>query len=447
MWWQAPWLTERKALLGLALFDALVITGAYNALFWYQFDRWAGITGSVATLITIWLTLSYLLGRYSRTENKKRLTSIVVVAFTVCIVTMGAAWVGLAKDPRALPQFTLPLLAISTALSALAERSVQRHIRQSSIWLLIASSEEAKILLDEIAQKSSLSRFKLLLCHDSEEALIRLKQPRQLDGIVIGEHLNLSDELIQELLQQRNSGQTVLQLMDWCESTLQRIPPELLSSRWLLLSDGFHLRPGQAGWRLKRLGDLATATALLAICLPVMALAALLIKLDDGGPVFYSQIRTGLYGDPFRIWKLRSMQTRSESDGAQWASQADPRITRIGHWLRRLRLDELPQLINVIKGEMSLIGPRPERPELEANLEQSIPHYRVRHWIRPGLSGWSQVSFPYGASTEDSCIKLSFDLYYLRNFSLALDILILLKTIRLVARAEGAIPRAIRKAP
>jgi exopolysaccharide biosynthesis polyprenyl glycosylphosphotransferase len=447
MWWEAPWLTERKALLGLALFDALVISGAYNALFWYQFNRWAGITGSVATLIAIWLTLSYLLGRYSRTENKKRLTSIVLVAFTVCIVTMGATWVGLAKDPRALPQFTLPLLAITTALSALAERSVQRHIRKSSIWLLIASSEEAKILLDEIAQKSSLSKFKLLLCHDNDTAIYRLNQPRQLDGIVIGEQLNLSDELIQELLQQRNSGQTVLQLMDWCESTLQRIPPELLSSRWLLLSDGFHLRPGQAGWRLKRLGDLATATTLFAICLPVMALAALLIKLDDGGPVFYSQIRTGLYGDPFRIWKLRSMQMRSESDGARWASQDDPRITRIGHWLRRLRLDELPQLINVIRGDMSLIGPRPERPELETSLEQSIPHYRVRYWIRPGLSGWSQVSFPYGASTVDSRIKLSFDLYYLRNFSLGLDILILLKTIRLIVRAEGAIPRSINKTP
>ncbi len=447
MSWQAPWLTERKALLGLALLDALAITAVYNALFRYQFDRWAGITGSVATLIAIWLTLSYLLGRYSRTENKKRLTSIVFVAFTVCLVTMGAAWVGLAKDPRALPQFTLPLLTITTALSALTERSVQRHIPYSSIWLLIASPEEARILLDEIAQKSSINKFNLLLCHDSETAIQQLKQPSQLDGIVIGEQLNLSDELIQDLLEQRNMGQSILQLMDWCEFTLQRIPPELLSSRWLLLSDGFHLRPGQAGWRLKRLGDLATSTALLVLCLPVMLLVALLIKLDDGGPVLYSQMRTGLYGVPFRIWKLRSMQTRSERDGAQWASQADPRITRIGHWLRRLRLDELPQLVNVIKGEMSLIGPRPERPELETILEQSIPHYRVRHWIRPGLSGWSQVSFPYGASTEDSRIKLSFDLYYLRNFSLALDFLILLKTIRMVARAEGAIPRTISKAP
>ena len=445
MRWQAPWLSGRKALLGLALLDALVITGAYNALFKYQFDRWAGVTGSVITLIGIWLTLSYLLGRYSRTENKKQLTSIAFVAFTVCIITMGAAWVGLAKDPRALPQFTLPLLAITTALSALAERGVQGHMRQSSMWLLIASHEEAKILLHEIEQKRSLSRFKLHVCHDSETAKDRLTQPSQLDGIVVGEQLNLSDGLIQELLQQRNRGQTVLQLMDWCEITLQRIPPELLSSRWLLLSDGFHLRPGRWGWRLKRFGDLATATALLTICFPLMAICALLIKLDDAGPVFYSQIRTGLYGHPFRIWKLRSMQTRSERNGAQWTTQGDPRITRVGQWLRRLRLDELPQLINVIKGDMSLIGPRPERPELETGLEQSIPHYRVRHWIRPGLSGWSQVSFPYGASTEDSRIKLSFDLYYLRNFSLALDILILLKTIRLVAKAEGAIPLSSNK--
>jgi lipopolysaccharide/colanic/teichoic acid biosynthesis glycosyltransferase len=166
-----------------------------------------------------------------------------------------------------------------------------------------------------------------------------------------------------------------------------------------------------------------------------------IIKLEDGGPVLYSQIRTGLYGQPFRIWKLRSMRKESEAQGVQWASRRDPRITRVGGCLRRLRLDELPQLVNVIMGDMSLIGPRPERPEFENNLEQLIPHYRIRHWIRPGLSGWAQVCFTYGASVDDSRTKLSFDLYYLRNFSLGLDGLILLKTIRLVARAEGALPQ------
>jgi lipopolysaccharide/colanic/teichoic acid biosynthesis glycosyltransferase len=171
-----------------------------------------------------------------------------------------------------------------------------------------------------------------------------------------------------------------------------------------------------------------------------MLVAALLIRLEDRGPVFYSQERTGLYGSPIRVWKLRTMRVGAEAHGARWASRNDPRITRVGVWLRRLRLDELPQLVSVLMGDMSLIGPRPERPELEETLERQIPHYRVRHWVRPGLSGWAQVCYPYGASVEDSRMKLSYDLYYLRNASLMLDILILIKTIRLVAGARGAQP-------
>ena len=135
------------------------------------------------------------------------------------------------------------------------------------------------------------------------------------------------------------------------------------------------------------------------------------------------------------------MRVNAESHGAQWASKRDPRITHIGRFLRATRIDELPQLINVINGDLSLIGPRPERPEIEEDLEQQIPHYRVRHWIRPGLSGWAQVCYPYGASIEDSRMKLSYDLYYLRNSNLFLDFLITIKTIRLVAGAKGASPK------
>ena len=135
------------------------------------------------------------------------------------------------------------------------------------------------------------------------------------------------------------------------------------------------------------------------------------------------------------------MRVNAETYGAQWASKRDPRITHIGKFIRATRIDELPQLINVINGDLSLIGPRPERPEIEENLEKQIPHYRVRHWIRPGLSGWAQVCYPYGASVEDSRMKLSYDLYYLRNSNLFLDFLITLKTIRLVAGAKGASPK------
>ena len=441
MWWRAPWLQQRQALLGLAVFDALVIVGTYNVLFWQRFDRWAGVTGSVATLVLLWLTLSYLLGRYSRSETDKHLWSISWVAIVVTALTMGAAWVGLAQDPRALPDFVLPLLGSTAALSALAERSVDHQSRQPNQWLLLVSQQEGEIIEREMLQQEAGSRMSLEICPSPQQALNVLARRSCRQGIVLGEEVDLGDELVQALLLQRSQGQLVIELIEWCEWHLQRVPPELLSSRWLLLAEGFRLRPGQAGWRLKRLGDLLVAGVLLTLTSPLLLLAAVLIKLEDGGPVLYSQIRTGLYGQPFRIWKLRSMQKESEAHGVQWASRYDPRITRVGGWLRKLRLDELPQLVNVIVGDMSLIGPRPERPEFEHNLEQLIPHYRIRHWIRPGLSGWAQVCFTYGASVNDSRIKLSFDLYYLRNFSLGLDGLILLKTIRLVARAEGALPQ------
>ena len=212
-------------------------------------------------------------------------------------------------------------------------------------------------------------------------------------------------------------------------------------------AEGFQLQPGRLAWRVKRLGDVVAASILLVVTAPVLALAAAAVWLEDGGPVLYRQVRTGLYGEPFTLWKLRSMRRHSEGAGAVWASPGDARITRVGHWLRRLRLDELPQLIAVLKGDMSLIGPRPERPEIEQSLEQHIPHYRIRHWIRPGLSGWAQVCYPYGASLEDSRIKLSYDLYYLRNAGLMLDLLILIKTIRLVATAQGAIPKRAEAHP
>jgi lipopolysaccharide/colanic/teichoic acid biosynthesis glycosyltransferase len=228
--------------------------------------------------------------------------------------------------------------------------------------------------------------------------------------------------------------------MLWAERYLQRVPPELFTSRWLVQAEGFELQPGRLGWRIKRLGDLVVALVLLLLASPLIALAGVLIRLEDGGPVFYSQERTGLFGKIIRIWKLRTMHTKAEAVGAQWAKRDDPRITKIGAWLRRTRIDELPQLVAVLKGEMSLIGPRPERPEIELDLEERIPHYRSRHWVRPGLSGWAQVCYPYGASIDDSRKKLSYDIFYLRNANLFLEAFILIKTIRLVFRAEGALP-------
>ena len=192
--------------------------------------------------------------------------------------------------------------------------------------------------------------------------------------------------------------------------------------------------------RLKRSGDVIFSIFLLILTSPILVICSFLIKINDSGPIFYSQLRIGFGGRPFRIWKLRTMHLNAEQAGPQWSSRSDSRITAIGSILRRTRIDELPQLWCVLTGTMSLIGPRPERPEFDDLLNQEIPHYRLRYQIRPGLSGWAQVNYPYGASVEDSSNKFSYDLYYLRNSSFLLDLLILLKTIRLVFNAKGSLP-------
>jgi lipopolysaccharide/colanic/teichoic acid biosynthesis glycosyltransferase len=170
---------------------------------------------------------------------------------------------------------------------------------------------------------------------------------------------------------------------------------------------------------------------------PLMLVTALLIKLDSPGRVFYSQLRSGLYGQPFRVDKFRSMYQDAEQLGAQWASQRDSRITRVGYWLRLMRIDELPQIWNVLCGDMSLIGPRPERPEFDVKLKEAIPYYEVRYLVKPGITGWAQVMYPYGASVEDAYEKLSYDLYYIKNYSLWLDLAITFKTIRVVLLGKG----------
>ena len=448
MWWRAPWLQQRWTLLGLALCDASLLIGTYNLLFWHRFDRWAGVTGSVVAVVTIWLGTSYLLGRYSRPEGTwKRNTysrlvettiTTAVVLFAVVVI---AGWGLGSKDPRAFRSFIVPILAVSFTGSSAAQEITHRKKRSKKSWRVIVSESEQNVLLRELRCDPPAQRMSIQMASASNTHEIKSERNGSTLGFAISDEAATSDELIEALLGQKSQGAEVSSITTWCEGYLQRIPPELFSSRWLAQADGFDLQPGRVNWRIKRFGDLFLGCALLIATAPLVAIACLAILLEDQGPVLYSQVRTGLYGKEFRIWKLRSMRVNAESQGVQWSKHGDERITRVGHLLRKLRIDELPQLISVIKGEMSLIGPRPERPDIERVLENQIPHYRVRHWVRPGLSGWAQVCYPYGASLEDSRAKLSYDLYYLRNASLGLDILILLKTIRLVASARGAIAK------
>ena len=191
-------------------------------------------------------------------------------------------------------------------------------------------------------------------------------------------------------------------------------------------------RAGRVSTRARRLMDVALASVIGLLTSPLMLLTALAIKLDSRGPVFYLQERVGLNNTTFRIIKFRSMRVDAEANGPVWAHEGDSRVTRVGRWIRKRRIDELPQLFNIIRGEMSLIGPRPERPVFIKQLEQRIPYYSERHLVKPGLTGWAQVRYPYGASFEDAREKHQYDLYYIKNQSPMLDALILLETARVV---------------
>ena len=218
----------------------------------------------------------------------------------------------------------------------------------------------------------------------------------------------------------------------------QRLPVKYIDDQRFLSADGFYLISNEYVQKLKRIFDLFFSAILLFLSLPIMLISALAIRLDSPGPIFYKQERVGRGLKIFAVYKFRSMCSNAEQHGAKWAQKRDPRVTRIGKWIRLFRIDELPQLWNVLIGEMSLVGPRPERPEFVKELDNQIPYYCVRHTVTPGITGWAQIKYPYGASVEDAFRKLEYDLYYVKNMSFLLDFKILLRTVGVVFLGEGA---------
>ncbi len=242
---------------------------------------------------------------------------------------------------------------------------------------------------------------------------------------------------LNDLLRIKTAGVHVNDFSSFLERETGRVDLDTVNPSWLIFSDGFS--SGRAvSSAAKRIFDILASALLLLLTAPVIMVFALLVKLDSKGPAFFRQSRVGLYGQNFRVIKLRSMYNDAEIGGAQWASKADPRVTRIGRIIRKVRIDELPQTWSVLKGEMSFVGPRPERPEFVAELQEQLPYYAERHMVKPGITGWAQVNYPYGASTEDSRHKLEYDLYYAKNYTPFLDLLIILQTMRVVLWHEGA---------
>ena len=263
-----------------------------------------------------------------------------------------------------------------------------------------------------------------------------IAQAEKIDHVVISLLERRGRMPVRQLLHLKFAGIKVEDAHSFYERITGRIILEHLSPSWLILSDGFRKSALLTG--AKRMIDVVVSFIALIFCLPLFAVTAIAIYLESGGPILYRQERTGLRGKSFSMMKFRSMYTDAEKDGAQWAATGDNRITKVGKWIRKFRIDELPQVVNVLRGEMSIVGPRPERPEFVSMLEEKIPFYGLRHSVRPGITGWAQIKYQYGASVEETKTKLEYDLFYIKHISITLDLVTIFETAKVMLSGRGA---------
>lgn len=289
----------------------------------------------------------------------------------------------------------------------------------------VSMSEANRVIPEAIARDAIYNLADHVVLLNASEVVLALEERRNA--------LPLKD-----LLRVKTTGVHVNEISTFLERETGRVDLDSVNPSWLIFSDGFS-SGRMVSSAFKRLFDIGASLLLLVLTLPLVLVTAIAIRFESKGPAFYRQRRVGLYGVGFDVIKLRSMRQDAEVGGkAVWAEKDDPRITRIGRIIRKLRIDELPQCWSVLKGEMSFVGPRPERPQFVEDLEQKLPYYAERHMVKPGITGWAQINYPYGASIEDSRQKLEYDLFYAKNYSPFLDLLILLQTIRVVLFPAGA---------
>ena len=372
--------------------------------------------------ISFYILISYLIGRYHFYKEKKY--KILIVEFLILpisIFTFGIFGLKKIYILFLLINFTFSILSKIVFLNKNIDTA-------NKTWHLIGfdklkDNNFNADLFEKIVGKN------LVIKHINDIELIKNKSKDKI-GFIICDYRKLEESQVNKLLSLRKDGYKVKSLVDFCDNNLQRYPSLLLTDIHIL-SGWFDLSEKKIELRIKRISEIIFSILILFISLPVILFSIFLIYIEDKGPVIYSQIRTGFKGKSKEIFK--------------WAVKDDPRVTTVGKYLRKFRIDELPQLLSVIKGEMSLIGPRPEIPTIEDNLRKNISFYDLKFFIKPGLSGWAQVNYPYGASTLDSNIKLSYDLFYIKNFSIWLDILIFFKTLKLVLNGRGAIAQDNKK--
>ena len=392
--------------------------------------------------IFFWILISYLFDRYKQNNtgiNKSDFLNQILCSFK-SIIVFGLVFLlfnwtlGNYISRFFLINLISTIFFFSTIAQYLINKIFYKKLINSKYWVFYMKDED----LNEIEKNEFLKDESInILFIKNISNNVRIINDAY--GIILKDYENISDEDIRFLLSLKKKGKLVYKLSNWFKDFLKRYPPYFLVSKDFLEVD-FLLTNNSLVLRLKRIGDIFISLFLLIFSLPIVLIASILIYLEDRGPIFYYQKRTGYLGGIFTIVKLRSMRVDAEKKGIRWSAVNDSRITNVGKFIRKTRIDELPQLLSVFNGDMSLIGPRPERPEFDEFLSKEIPFYNMRYLLRPGLSGWAQVNYPYGASKKDTINKLSFDLYYISNYSLFLDANIFFKTLRLIINAKGSKP-------
>ena len=447
----------------LALAEAIGAVVALHLAAWLTIARdWAQIERlephllGKSVLVALILVLAMTsMGLYQTRQRLTRngVTVRVGVAIALAAVGLGVMYfvfpaVALGRGLVAIGLFMTALIMLSLRLTIVLR--LGQNLMRKRVLFFGAGERAAKLL--EFRRASDKIGYKLVgfvpapgdtikvdeeRLLRSDESLAELVRKHRIDEVVVAMDDRRAGFPVEELMQCKLAGRQVRDVVDFLERETGRVMLDITKPSWFIFSEGFSRHSRRVF--SSRVFDLAAASALTIIALPLMLIAMAAIVATDGFPVFYTQTRVGLHGKTFRLYKLRSMRRDAESAGKPvWASQDDDRILPAGRFLRKARIDELPQLFNVLKGDMSVVGPRPERPEFVASLAEKLPYYHERHTVRPGLTGWAQVSYPYSSSEEDAMKKLQHDIYYVKNHNLIFDLMILLQTAEVVLWSKGA---------
>ena len=455
---------ERSLMFLFLLIDCAAWAGTYYGLseLTGNFNRYGWAEVVLPMVISVF-TLS-LVGAYDPRSEMKSVnytSEHIIACFTAFLVSAFAVYLvatfgGAVASSRAIFSGSFGIFALISLYQRRLFFSTSGLAREHRRLLVISDSESGERFYKTSATKGLRQKLHFFATGDAEvgrnvagpgspvyeapaaDVLKDLEGHADFEheGIVIATHTDhLDNDVLTALVAVHFRELPVYTMHSFHETFWHKMPPDLLSRSWPLDS-GFQLVQHSAFASLKRVFDILLASLTLLILSPVIALVALLIKLEGRGPVFFSQTRVGQHGSLFTLHKFRTMEVGSEFKGL-YTVEGDPRVTRLGHWLRLTRLDELPQLWNVLRGEMSLIGPRAEWIKCVERYEKAIPYYHFRHLVRPGITGWAQVNYPYGSSIEDTVEKLMYDLYYIRHLSLALDETVILKTLHVMLFGKG----------